>query len=132
LKTFRADSAGLRVDVEVGVGWASDTSFSVPDRLVLGAGVSAEWCAGGVIADAFQLGGIEGVSGRAADALALALVPVRELGAALTGEGVGVPVVGSIAGNANLPGVEVGPIGRAEATAAAEVIGEAGGASEAL
>lgn len=103
MKAFRADSAGLRVDVEVGVGWASDTSFSVPDRLVLGAGVSGEGRAGGIIADAFQLGRIEGVSNWAADALALTLVPVGELGAALTGEGVGVPEVGSIAGDANLP-----------------------------
>lgn len=103
MKTLRANGAGLRVDVEVGVRWASDTSFSVPNRLVLGAGGSGEGRAGGIIADAFQLGRIEVISGRAADALALALVPVRELGAALTGEGVGVPVVGSIAGNADLP-----------------------------
>lgn len=36
-ETLGADSAGLGVDVEVGVGGASNTGLSVPDGLVKGA-----------------------------------------------------------------------------------------------
>ena len=55
LKAFWANGTSLGIDVELGVRWASDTSFSVPDWLVDGTGIGGQGSTGGIVADAFQL-----------------------------------------------------------------------------
>ena len=96
-KTLRANSACLRVDIEVGIGRAGNTSLSVPDRLVKGAGISSQRSTGGVLADALQLAVIESVASGAANTLSLTIVPVGELRAAFAGQSINVPIVGSCA-----------------------------------
>lgn len=118
-KTLWANCAGLGVHVEVRVSRTGHAGFSVPDGLVVGTsggskGDGGRSIAGVVIADALQLGGVEGVSRRTADALSGALIPVGELGTALTGLVVSIPVVGSSAGNADRTCIEVRLVSRAK------------------
>jgi hypothetical protein len=78
-KTFGTNSACFRFDVEISVLGASNTSFSVPDWLVLRAGFSSQGSRAstrGIVTDALQLIRVKGVSGGTADALSLTLVPV--------------------------------------------------------
>jgi hypothetical protein len=83
-------------------------------------------------ADTLQLGGVEGVTSRAADALVGTAVPVGVLSASQAGLSSGIPVVGGITADALVGTVEVGPASRANTGVLSSIISQAWRAADAL
>lgn len=88
--------------------------------------------AGVFSADALQLGGVEGVAGRAADTLVGTAVPVGVFSAGEAGFGSCVPVVGSITADALVGTVDVGSASGANTGVLGSIISEAWRAGDAL
>ena len=78
-KSFRANGAGLGVDVEVGCSWAGNTGLSVPDGLIKGAlsaglfSLVIEWSFSG--ASACVGNSVEGLSSRARNTEVVNIIP---------------------------------------------------------